>query len=45
MKTNAASVRPATENSTIKGCRVLAATMRPIDKFRVDTTPLRKGGG
>ena len=45
MKTSAASVRPPTKDRTIKGCRVLAATMRPNDKNRVDKTPLRKGSG
>src|SRR5580693_2927116 len=45
MKTTAASVRPAAKNRTVRGCRVLAATMRPIDKIRVDKMPLRKGCG
>ena len=44
VKTSAASARLPTRNSTIRGCRVLAATMRPIDKFRVNTTPLRERG-
>jgi len=45
IETSTANTLPATDNSTLKGCRVLAATIRPIDKIRVDKTPLRKGSG
>ena len=37
VKTSAASVRAPASNSTIQGCRVLAATVRPINEIRVDT--------
>ncbi len=40
VKTSAASVRPAVSNSTIRGCRALAAIVRLMNKVLVDTMPL-----
>jgi hypothetical protein len=37
VKTSATSVRALMSNSTIQGCRALAATVRPINEMRVDT--------
>ena len=40
VKSSAATVRAPARNSTIQGCRALAATVRPINEVRVDTFPL-----